>query len=82
VLARYAGTYRIDDKSVRRVIKAGSVLYAQRDNGRPFAIRPSSETEFFYESLPSSIRFETQDGKVTAMLFKSGDGTEQRAVRE
>jgi pimeloyl-ACP methyl ester carboxylesterase len=82
VLARYAGNYRIDAQNVRRVIKAGSVLYTHREGSQPFAIRPSSETEFFYESQPSSIRFEMQDGKVVAMSFKGPDGVEQRAVKE
>ena len=82
VLARYAGNYRVDEKTVRKVVKAGNVLYAVRDGSRPFAIRPSSETEFFYEGTPSTIRFETKDGKVVAMIFKGPDGVEQRSVRE
>jgi pimeloyl-ACP methyl ester carboxylesterase len=82
VLARYVGVYRIDEKNTRRVLKAGSVLYTLREGSQPFAIRPSSETEFFYETLPSTIRFEMKDGKVVAMLFKGTDGVEQRAPRE
>ena len=82
VLARYAGNYRVDEKTVRKVIKAGNVLYTLRDGSRPFAIRPSSETEFFYENTPSTIRFETKDGKVVAMIFKGPDGVEQRSVKE
>lgn len=82
VLARYAGNYRIDDKNVRRVIKAGSVLYTLREGSQPMVIRPSSDTEFFYESTPSTIRFETKDGKVVAMVFRGPDGVEQRAVKE
>lgn len=82
VLARYAGAYRIDEKNVRRVIKAGDVLYTLREGSQPFAIRPSSETEFFYESLPSTIRFEVKDGKAVAMIFRGPDGVEQRAVKE
>jgi len=82
VLARYAGTYRIDEKNTRRVLKAGSLLYTLREGSQPFAIRPSSETEFFYEATPSTIRFEVVDGKVVAMIFKGPDGVERRAVRE
>lgn len=82
VLAGYAGKYRIDDKNVRQVIKAGSVLYTLREGSRPFAIRPSSETEFFYEGTPSTLRFEVQGGRVVAMVFKGPDGVEQRAVKE
>jgi pimeloyl-ACP methyl ester carboxylesterase len=82
VLARYAGNYRIDAQNVRRVIKAGSMLYTHREGSQPFAIRPSSETEFFYETQPSTIRFEVKDGKAVAMIFKGPDGVEQRAVKE
>jgi pimeloyl-ACP methyl ester carboxylesterase len=82
VLARYTGVYRIDEKNTRRVVKAGSVLYTLREGSQPFAIRPSSETEFFYETLPSTLRFEIVDGKVVAMIFRGPDGVEQRAPRE
>ena len=43
---------------LRLVVKAGSVLYTVRDGSSPFAIRPSSATEFFYEGAKSTIRFE------------------------
>jgi pimeloyl-ACP methyl ester carboxylesterase len=82
VLSRYAGNYRIDDKNIRRVIKAGSVLYTHREGGQPWAVRPSSETEFFYESIPGAIRFEVKDGTTVAMIIKGADGVEQRAVKE
>lgn len=82
VLARYAGNYRIDDKNVRRVVKAGSVLYTMREGSQPYALRPFSQTEFFYEFLPSTVRFEMNGGKVVAMIFKGPDGVEQRAVKE
>ncbi|HEX2123541.1 MAG TPA: alpha/beta hydrolase [Thermoanaerobaculia bacterium] len=82
-LARYAGTYRIDDKSARRVVKAGSVLYTIRDGNPPFVLRPMSETEFFYEGTPSSVRFEVDGkGKVVALIFRTADGREERNVRE
>jgi pimeloyl-ACP methyl ester carboxylesterase len=76
VLARHAGTYRIDEKSVRRVVKAGSVLYTIRDNGRPFAIRPLSDTEFFYEGTGDTVRFEKD-----AMVYRTLAGEETKAVR-
>lgn len=77
VLARYVGTYRIDAKSVRRVVKAGSVLYTIRDDGRPIPIRPLSEREFFYEATGDTLRF---DGN--AMIYRTLAGEEHRAVRE
>lgn len=77
VLARHAGTYRFEGGVVRRVVKAGSVLYTIREGQPPFPIRPSSETEFFYEFQPGSVRFE--DG---AMIFRGADGKEARGGRE
>jgi pimeloyl-ACP methyl ester carboxylesterase len=83
VLARYAGTYRIDEKSTRRVVKAGSVLYTIRGDNPPFAIRPISDREFFYEATGVTITFEVDPaGKVTGMLFRTPDGQTQRAARE
>lgn len=83
VLSRYVGTYRIDEKSKRRVLKAGSVLYTMRDSNPPFAIRPMSETEFFYEGTGDTVRFETDGrGNVTAMVFRTAAGEERRAPRE
>jgi len=82
VLSRYAGEYRIDEKTKRRVVKAGSVLYTIRDGSSPFAIRPMSETDFFYEQMESWIRFEVDDaGKVTGMIFHGPDGKPARAPR-
>ena len=82
VLARYAGSYRIDDKTVRRVVKAGSVLYTVRGNNPPLAIRPSSETEFFYEVNSGSVVFELDaKGNVTAMVVTQANGQKDRAPR-
>jgi hypothetical protein len=82
-LARYVGTYRIDENAKRRVVKAGSVLYTIRDNNPPFAIRPMGEREFFYEGTGDTIRFEVDgSGRVTAMIFRTAAGAEHRAPRE
>ena len=82
-LERYVGEYRLPEGGVRRVLRAGSVLYTLREGGQPFAIRPSSETDFFYEGTPSSIRFELDArGGVAAMLFRPGDGSEVRCPRQ
>jgi pimeloyl-ACP methyl ester carboxylesterase len=79
VLTRYAGSYLFEDKVVRRVVKAGSVLWTIREGGNnpPFAIRPSSQTEFFYENTPVTVRFEGN-----AMVIRAVDGKEQRGVRQ
>jgi pimeloyl-ACP methyl ester carboxylesterase len=82
VLARYAGSYRIDDKTVRRVVKAGSVLYTIRGNNPPLAIRPSSDTEFFYEAIPGAVHFEIDGkGNVTGMVVTQPNGQKDRAPR-
>ena len=76
-LATYAGTYRFADNVTRRVVKAGDVLYTVRENQPPFPIRPTSQTEFFYEFQPGTVRFENG-----AMIFIGADGKEQRGTRE
>lgn len=77
VLARYAGNYRFDGNVTRRVIKAGNVLYTIRDGQPPFPIRPISQTEFFYEFQPGTVRFEKD-----VMIFTGPDGKEQRGTRQ
>lgn len=83
-LERYVGKYRVGEKSYRHVIKAGSLLYTVRDRNAPFAIRPTSATEFFYETgAAGSLRFELDEkGKVVAMIFRRADGKEERCPRE
>lgn len=76
VLARYAGSYRFDNNVTRRVIQAGNVLYTVREGQPPFPIRPSSQTEFFYEFQPGSVRFEKD-----VMVFIGPDGKEQWGTR-
>ncbi|HEV7240885.1 MAG TPA: alpha/beta hydrolase [Thermoanaerobaculia bacterium] len=77
VLARHVGTYRVDEKTTRRVIKAGSQLYTVRGNNPPFPIRPISENEFFYENTGDTVRFE--EG---AMIYRTLAGEERRAKKE
>jgi uncharacterized protein DUF3471 len=81
-LARYVGTYRIDEKTTRRVVKAGSVLYTIRGDAAPRAIRPTSDTQFFYEGSDATLTFEVDaSGKVTGMSVTQL-GQTQRAKRE
>jgi hypothetical protein len=73
VLQRYVGDFRINENEVRRVIKAGTILYTQRGQGPPLPIRPISETEFFYEGAPTRVRFEVDsEGKVKGMTVFQG----------
>lgn len=81
ILAKYVGLYRIDDKTARRVLLAGDLLYTQRTGGPPRPIRPQSETEFFYEGLPSRLTFVPgADGKVTHMVIYQNGG-EEKAIK-
>jgi len=74
-LSRFVGEYRADATSVRRITKAGSLLYNARGRNMPFPLRPSSKTEFFFESIPATVRFEVdQEGQVTALLLTPSDG--------
>ncbi len=81
VLAKYVGVYRIDDKAVRRVSLVGDLLYTQR-TGRPMLpIRPQSETEFFYEGMPTHLKFVVgADGRVSHMVMFQ-DGREETAPK-
>lgn len=81
VLSRYAGTYQITGDDVRRVIKAGSLLYTTRGDGPPYPLRPISETDFFWEGMPAAVHFEvSQDGKVTAMSVDP-DGSGKKILK-
>lgn len=81
-LAKFVGEYRIDEKSVRKIVKFGSVLYSIRDNGRPNPIRPMSANEFFFEGAPVTIRFAADaEGNVTALDFIPADGKAAHSPR-
>ena len=73
-LSRYVGEYKIEGGGVRRVVRAGPLLFTIRDSGSPLAIRPASETEFFYEGQSAHLRFEIGDGgKVAGMVMFQDD---------
>jgi pimeloyl-ACP methyl ester carboxylesterase len=81
-LAKFAGEYRIDDKSVRKIVKVGPMLFSIRDNGQPNPIRPSGPSDFFFEGVPVTIHFETNEqGEVTGLVFQGTEGPAQRSAR-
>jgi TAP-like protein len=81
-LARFVGDYQVGTNGLRRVLQAGSILYSIRPGSMPFPLRPVSESEFFYEGLAGSVRFETDaNGKVLAMWFRGADGKEERCAK-
>lgn len=83
VLERYAGVYRIDEKSTRTVRVEGGKIFTQRTGGPRQEIRPSSETAFFYDKSFTHLRFVVDPGgKVTEMLvYQDGAAEAERAPR-
>jgi D-alanyl-D-alanine carboxypeptidase len=79
VLERYAGVYRIDEGSTRTVTVENGRLYTQRSGGQRREVRPSSETEFFYDKSLTRIRFVLDaSGRATEMLvYPEGAGADE-----
>jgi len=82
VLARYAGTYRIDASMQVRVVKAGSVLYLIPGGNSPVAIRLMSEREFFTPALAATVRFEVEEGRTVALVLERPGQPAMRAQKE
>jgi hypothetical protein len=83
VLERYVGVYRIDDGSTRTVTLENGRLYTQRSGGQRTEVRPSSDTEFYYEKSLTHLRFVVDaSGRATEMLFfPDGADEPERAPR-
>jgi pimeloyl-ACP methyl ester carboxylesterase len=80
VLSSYVGTYEIEGDDVRRVVKAGSILFTIRGSGgAPYPLRPLSATDFFWEGTPGSVHFEVSaEGTVVGMVVDpDGSGAKQ-----
>ncbi len=82
-LEGYAGLYRVDASTTRTVTLENGRLYTHRSGGQRLEIRPSSETEFFYDKSFTHLRFERDaNGAVTGMLmYPDGAEKPERAVR-
>lgn len=81
-LDKFTGEYRLDEKNTRKVVRFGPLLFTQRSGGPMNAIRPSSTTEFFYETFGATLQFETDaQGRATAMTVHQADGKTDRAER-
>jgi pimeloyl-ACP methyl ester carboxylesterase len=68
-LAGYAGTYKIDERMSLVVVKRGSLLYVTQGNRGPYAMRPLSDTEFFFENLGATAKFE---GNTLTVAIQNG----------
>jgi pimeloyl-ACP methyl ester carboxylesterase len=81
-LDKLTGEYRVDAKSVRKVVRLGSLLFTIRDGGGPNPIRPMSATEFFYEGSAVIAKFDVDEGgKAKAMTMVLEDGKEVHSER-
>jgi len=82
-LARFAGNYQIAEGEFRRAIAAGEVIYTVRGGGQPFALRPMSETKFFYEGSATWLEFELDAGGAPVAMVVHHDGAAEgeRAVK-
>ncbi len=84
VLARWTGVYRFDPQTTRTVTVEGGKLFSQRVGGPRLEVKPSSETEFFYEGSLTRLEFVAgPDGRATEVLFfPEGADEAERGVRE
>ena len=83
ILERYTGVYRIDEGSTWTVTVENGRLYTQRSGGERQEVRPSSETEFFYDKSLTHLRFVVDAGaRATEMLmYPDGADEPERAPR-
>jgi D-alanyl-D-alanine carboxypeptidase len=82
-LLKYAGTYRIDENNVRKVIVEEDRIFTQRNNGSKLEILPSSETTFFYKGRFTYITFGFDDnGQVRKMIMHYEDGSQITTEKE
>lgn len=75
-LAGYVGTYKVDERVEFKVAKHGALLYMSQGSRGPYAMRPLSETEFFFENLGATAAFE---GNV--LVVKINNGPTYRAAK-
>jgi len=82
-LARYAGSYRINEDNVRKVIVEGSRIFTQRNDRPKLELFPTSEGVFFYDKLLNYLTFEVDGrGRVSRMVMHYEDSREVAAVKE
>jgi hypothetical protein len=84
VLARYVGLYRYEriPLSTLSVALEDDVLLVEIEGLPPAALRPLSQTEFFFPAADATLRFEVAaSGEVTGLVFHQQD-REFRARRD
>ena len=80
-LARYAGTYRFQQYSLR-MVPEGNHLLVKFDNGFTLAVFPESETEFFSKPWPTRFRFSQNDGGEFTVLTRYDGKKEEKGTKE
>lgn len=82
VLARYAGTYLLQQYGVEIVLRMDGDKLMFEMPGQPVSqLFPSSETEFFFKVAPTTVTFfMNENGSVSHMVMAS-QGTETRVDR-
>ncbi len=81
-LDRYTGVYAISDREQRFITREGSQLYSQRSGGTRYAIKPISETEFFFPgSLTRLVFVQDSSGKILRSELHPRVGAVEEAVR-
>ncbi len=79
VLARYAGTYKFPNYSLK-MVPEGNHLLVEFDDGSTFPVFPESETKFFSKPWPTRFEFsQNGNGEFTALRRYAGDKEEQGA---
>ncbi len=83
-LTRWTGVYRFAPQTTRTVTVEGGKIYSQRAGGPRLEVKPSSETEFFYEGSLTRLKFVAgPDGRAKEVLFfPEGADEPERGVRE
>ena len=84
VLARWTGVYRFDPQTTRTVTVEGGRSTRSASGGPRLEVKPSSETEFFYEGSLTRLTFVAgPDGRATEVLFfPEGADEPEKGVRE
>lgn len=81
VLARYAGTYRFPQYSLK-MVPEGNHLLVKFDSGGAFAVFPESETKFFSKPWPTRFQFSQNGGGEFTVLTRYEGEKEEKGTKE
>ena len=81
VLARYAGTYRFQNYTLK-MVPEGNHLLVEFDNGSTLPVFPESETKFFSKPWPTQFEFSKNEHGEFAILRRYQDGGEEIGAKK